>query len=72
MDSTTSPAMPMVSSSIVEIKQVTVDSDEGISPVNELLAEGWRLLHIGSSGSKTVYVLGKPSESSRRRTGFIA
>ena len=55
-----------------ELKQVSVAADEEISVVNALLQDGWRLLHVGHTNKHTVYVLGRPPQESRRRTGFVA
>lgn len=57
---------------IAEIKQVSVAADTDIALVNEQLATGWRLLHIGHLHDRMVYVLGRQVEQSRRRTGFQA
>jgi hypothetical protein len=57
---------------IAELRQVSVATDADIALVNEQLAEGWRLLHIGYLHDRMVYVLGRPIEQSRRRTGFLA
>lgn len=57
---------------IAELKQVSVAVDADIALVNEQLADGWRLLHIGYLHDRMVYVLGRPVEQSRRRTGFLA
>jgi hypothetical protein len=55
-----------------ELKQVTVHADDEITRINELLAEGWRLVKIGHVSDATVYVLGKTEEKKRARTGFLA
>ncbi len=57
---------------IAQIKQITVTADAEAEAVNELLSQGWKLLHIGHQSDRTVYVLGKPAEQSRRRPGFLA
>ena len=54
-----------------QLKQVTVREDEDIARVNELLAEGWRVLNIGHRSDATVYVLGRTEEKQRTRTGFL-
>lgn len=54
-----------------QLKQVTVREDDGIATVNELLAEGWRVLSIGQRSDATVYVLGRSEEKHRARTGFL-
>jgi hypothetical protein len=61
----------MRDSEISQLKQVTVADDEDIAKVNELLAEGWRLLSIGQRADATVYVLGRSEEKQRTRTGFL-
>lgn len=54
-----------------QLKQVTVREDDDIARVNELLAEGWRVLSIGQRSDATVYVLGRTEERQRARTGFL-
>jgi hypothetical protein len=54
-----------------QLKQVTVREDDDIARVNELLAEGWRVLSIGQRSDATVYVLGRSEEKQRARTGFL-
>lgn len=60
------------SSNFSELKQISLESDDDIAAVNDLLADGWKLLHIGHLSDRTVYVLGKSAPPSRRRTGFLA
>jgi phospholipase/lecithinase/hemolysin len=55
-----------------QLRQVTIAQDEQISDVNQLLAEGWRLVSIGYRPDATVYVLGRMDEKPRHRTGFLA
>ena len=54
-----------------QLKQVTVREDDDIAKVNELLAEGWRVLSIGQRSDATVYVLGRTEEKQHARTGFL-
>jgi hypothetical protein len=54
-----------------QLKQITVHEDNDITRVNELLAEGWRVLSIGQRSDATVYVLGRNEEKQRTRTGFL-
>jgi len=54
-----------------QLKQITVREDEDIARVNELLADGWRVLSIGQRSDATVYVLGRAEEKQRIRTGFL-
>ncbi len=61
----------MRDSEISQLKQVTVAEDDDISKVNQLLADGWRLLSIGQRAEATVYVLGRTEEKQRTRTGFL-
>ncbi len=61
----------MRDSEISQLKQVTVAEDDDISKVNQLLADGWRLLSIGQRAEATVYVLGRAEEKQRTRTGFL-
>lgn len=56
---------------LTEIKQVSLAADEDASAVNALLADGWKLIHIGHTSDRTVYVLGKHVEKAQRRTGFL-
>ncbi len=70
METITVPSENPIVGPVTEIKQITVAADEEVSAVNALLADGWKLLHIGHTGQQTVYVLGKPSASAKRRTGF--
>ena len=53
------------------LKQITVREDDDIAKVNDLLAEGWRVLSIGQRSDATVYVLGRTEEKQRSRTGFL-
>ena len=55
---------------LTEIRQVSVANDDEIVAVNALLADGWKLLHIGQTAQCCVYVLGKPPQPPKRRTGF--
>ena len=54
-----------------ELRQLTVVNDEQISTVNRLLAECWRLVHIGQRSDATVYVLGRREDRPKHRTGFL-
>ena len=72
METTIAPPDTPTLGKIVEVKQVSIASDEEISAVNDLLADDWKLLHIGHLSQHTVYVLGRMPEKSRRRTGFLA
>jgi hypothetical protein len=54
-----------------QLKQVTVREDDEIKKVNDLLADGWRVLSIGQRSDATVYVLGRTEEKQRTRTGFL-
>ncbi len=54
-----------------QLRQVTVRSDDEVSSVNTLLAEGWRLVSIGHLTDATVYVLSRMEEKQRQRTGFL-
>ena len=67
-----SPQKNSIFGSFAELKQVSVAADEEISAVNALLQDGWRLLHVGHTNKHTIYVLGRPPQQSRRRTGFVA
>jgi hypothetical protein len=54
-----------------QLCQVTVTADEQISKVNQLLADGWRLVEVGFRQDTTVYVLGRTDEKPRHRAGFV-
>ncbi len=71
MESITVPVDDTRAGPLAEIIQVSVGADDQITPVNELLASGWRLLHVGHAGERTVYVLGKPPAQAKRPTGFL-
>jgi hypothetical protein len=58
--------------SFAELRQVSVAGDDEMTAVNALLQDGWKLLHIGHTSQHTVYVLGKPPQQAKRRTGFAA
>ncbi len=55
-----------------QLRQVTVTQDEQIAAVNELLAEGWRIVDIGQRPDSTVYVLGRMEDKPKHHTGFLA
>lgn len=71
MESITIPVDGTQIGPLAEVKQVSVGADNAVAPVNELLADGWKLLHIGHAGAQTVYVLGKPPAQTKRSTGFV-
>ena len=71
MESITVPIDDTKIGPLAEVKQVSVDGNNDVAPVNELLASGWKLLHIGHAGEWTVYVLGKPPAQAKRPTGFV-
>jgi hypothetical protein len=55
-----------------ELKQITVRADDEIAQVNQLMADGWRLVKIGQRSDATVYVLGRTAEKPKHSTGFLA
>jgi hypothetical protein len=55
-----------------QLCQVTVTDDEQIDRVNELLANGWRIVDIGHRSDATVYVLGRLEDKPKHGTGFLA
>jgi hypothetical protein len=55
-----------------QLRQVTVAGDEQIAAVNELLADGWRIVDIGHRSDATVYVLGRVEDKPKHGTGFLA
>ena len=71
MESITVPVDDTQIGPLAEVRQVSVGADNDVAPVNELLASGWKLLHIGHAGEQTVYVLGKPPAQAKRSTGFV-
>jgi hypothetical protein len=72
MESITVPNESPSAGPLAEIKQITVADDDNVAAVNALLADGWRLVHVGHTTQHTVYVLGRPAQASKRRTGFVA
>jgi hypothetical protein len=54
-----------------QLCQVTIMKDDDIASVNQLLAEGWRLVSIGHRPDAAVYVLGRMEEKPKHRTGFL-
>ena len=71
MESITVPVDDTHFGPLAEVRQVSVGADNDVAPVNELLASGWKLLHIGHAGEQTVYVFAKPPAQSKRHTGFV-
>jgi hypothetical protein len=55
-----------------QLCQVTVSEDPQVDRVNDLLAEGWRIVDIGHRSDATVYVLGRLDEKPKHRAGFLA
>jgi hypothetical protein len=55
-----------------QLCQVTVADDQQVQRVNELLADGWRIVDIGHRSDATVYVLGRLEEKPKHRAGFLA
>lgn len=72
MDTIEIPANDAVLAKVAEIKQVTISADSEIGAVNQLLADGWKLVHVGQLSDRMVYVLARPAESGRRPAGFLA
>ncbi len=72
MDTNMQPPMVAVTPDkpFAKLRQITVRVDEEIEPVNELLADGWRVVSIGFRPDATVYVLGQTQEKRRQRAGF--
>ncbi len=54
-----------------QLKQITIRSDDEIEVVNQLLADGWRVMSIGQRSDATVYVLGRADKKQKTRTGFL-
>lgn len=71
MESITVPVDDTHFGPLAEVRQVSVGADNDVAVVNELLASGWKLLHIGHAGEQTVYVLAKPPAQAKRHTGFV-
>jgi len=55
-----------------QLCQVTVMEDEQVARVNDLLADGWRIVDIGHRPDSTVYVLGRLEDKPKHGTGFLA
>jgi hypothetical protein len=53
------------------LKQVTVWEDDQIEAVNQLLADGWRLVTIGHRADAMVYVLSHTDRKQKGRAGFL-
>jgi hypothetical protein len=66
------PMMIAGETQYTQLIQVTVADDEQIARVNELLASGWRVVHIGHHSDVTVYVLGRLEDKPKHSTGFLA
>jgi hypothetical protein len=71
-DTILTPVPPSSERPFAKLAQITVTSDDQIAAVNQLLAEGWRLVSIGYRPDATVYVLGWREEKAKPRTGFLA
>lgn len=72
---TDNPTAPVVSSGepqYAKLTQITVTSDDQMTAINQLLADGWRLVDIGFRPDTTVYVLGWHDEKRKPRAGFLA
>jgi hypothetical protein len=54
-----------------QLKQVTVKEDAEIETVNQLLADGWRLVTVSHRSDAMVYVLGRSERKQKARTGFL-
>ena len=65
------PMVALNERQFTKLRQVTVRNDEEISGVNQLLDEGWRMMHIGQRSDATVFVLGRMEEKQKHRTGFL-
>lgn len=72
MESITVPTETPIVGPLSEIKQISVGDDDDTSAVNALLADGWKLVHVGHTSQRMVYVLGRSAQASKRRTGFVA
>lgn len=71
-DIISTPVAPAGERQFTRLTQVTVTSDDQISAINQLLAEGWRLLSIGYRADATVYVLGWREDKPKARAGFLS
>jgi hypothetical protein len=67
----TTPSIAIDELPFRQLRQVTIELDDRIEEVNQLLADGWKLVSIGHTAQATVYVLGRTDEKPRRSTGFI-
>lgn len=70
-DTILTPIAPAGEQQFTRLTQVTVASDDQMDAVNQLLAEGWRLLSIGYRADATVYVLGWRDDKPKPRAGFL-
>lgn len=71
-DNIAAPVVPSGERPFAKLAQITVTSDAQIAAVNELLAEGWRLVNIGHRAEATIYVLGWREEKTKPRAGFLS
>jgi hypothetical protein len=71
MTELTTPSVSINELSFSQLRQITVVTDERIEEVNQLLADGWKLVSIGHTAQATVYVLGRMEEKPHRSTGFV-
>ncbi len=69
--SVTPPMVPSRDKTIAKLYQVTISNDEEISKVNQLLADGWRVMSIGYHANATVYVLARTEDKPKHRPGFV-
>jgi hypothetical protein len=65
------PSVALDEAAFSQLRQVTVETDDRIEEVNQLLADGWKLVTIGHTSQATVYVLGRVEEKPHRSTGFV-
>lgn len=70
-DMTPPTVTPRDDEDLKHLKQVTVKTDDEIESVNQLLADGWRLVTISHRSDAMVYVLGRADRKQKSRTGFL-
>lgn len=71
-DMTPPTVSPREDEDVRQLKQVTVREDEEIETVNQLLADGWRLMTVSHRGDAMVYVLARSADRKQKgRAGFL-
>ncbi len=71
MSEVDTPSVIQAQPIITQLAQVSVGADSEMTRVNELLADGWRLVSVGYRADATIFILGRTEEKPRHRAGFI-